>query len=360
MANAQSWGFQRLEDYYDRHVTEVEPQKVDTALFESANMFNESMMEMEDALVERTTDRDGAFELPTSGEPQPGSEEGVPRPTTGFQEIQQGYPMWRAMDAFGWGREAYEKATVRDVDKEYVKLEAKFSRWGIRRILAPIFTNVPWTYKEKGRTDLTVRGLAVTGDGSIYLDHNGDLVTANHYTGQADAISNTANPYSANKTILRAHPANIGRIVSYIGEDLAEATRALEGFYPYRPGEGLVSYGGLVDVAADMVGQYRSFGTEVLGVVSENIVVVSPRMPANYVMSVVQGPEKPLVKREEPEANLQGLRVVPFQHDPVFRSWNFFLKAGYAVRNPIAIAVRRISNATYAIPTGYDARTLAG
>lgn len=360
MANVQTWGFQRLEDIYDRMVTDVEPERVDDAIFASAAAFNESVAQMEDALVTRTTERDGAFELPTSGEMQPGSEEGVPRPTTGFQEIQQGYPMWRAMDAFGWGREAYAKATVADVEKEYVKIETKAARWKIKRMLAAIFTNVSWTYKEKGRTDLTVRGLAVTGDGSIYLDQNGDLTTANHYTAQAGAISNSADPYAANTAILRAHPANVGRIVSYIGTGLVDATRALEGFYPYQPNDGLVSYGGLVDIAADMVGQYLGFGTEVIGVVGENIVVVSPRMPANYVVSIVQDVEKPLVMREEPQAILQGLQVIPFQHDPVFRSWNFFMKAGYAVRNPIAIAVRRISNGSYAIPTGFDARTLPG
>lgn len=360
MANTLAWGFGQLADVYDRRVRDVDAELIDTALFESAAMFNETVSEMEDTLVERTTQRDGAFELPTSGEPQPGSENGTPRVTKGFQEIQQGYPMFRAMDAFGYNREAYAKLTVRQMEKDYLRIETGFARWKIRRILGAIFTNASWTFKEPKRTDLTVRGLAATGDGDIYIGYDGELTDANHYTAQADAISDDANPFEANSDILRAHPANVGRIVSYIPTGLIASTKLLEGYAPYNPNDGLINYGGLVDVASDTVAQYLTFGSEVLGVVGDNIVVVSPHMPANYVVSMVQGPESLLVMREEPETDLQGLQVVPIQEDSNFRRWDFYLKAGYAVRNPIGAAVRRIGNGSYAIPTNFDLRTLPG
>ncbi|HYD83326.1 MAG TPA: hypothetical protein VEA63_04725, partial [Opitutus sp.] len=335
-------------------------ERIDDAVFQSAEAHTRDMNAILDTFVERTTVRDASFELPTSGELQPGSENGTPRPTQGYQTISQGYPMFRGMDSFGLNREAYAKLTVREMDKLMAGVQSKDARWIMRRVFGAIFTNVSWTFKEPGRSDLTVRGLAVTGDGSIYLDFNGDLTTADHYTGQADAISNSANPYEANSAILRTHPANTGVIVSYIPPGLMATTAALEGFYPYQPNDGLVDFGGLVDVAAANVGAFQRFGNEVMGVVGDNVIVVSRRLPAGYVVSVVDTDEAPLVMREEPEAELQGLQAVPMVVDSNFRKFDFYRKAGFAVRNPIAIAVREISDATYDIPSGYDLRTLQG
>ncbi|MEO7094065.1 MAG: hypothetical protein ABI175_12500, partial [Polyangiales bacterium] len=48
------------------------------AVFASAEAHARDMAAVIDTLVERTTVRDGAFALPTSGELQPGSEDGTP------------------------------------------------------------------------------------------------------------------------------------------------------------------------------------------------------------------------------------------------------------------------------------------
>lgn len=360
MANAQTWGFMKLEDVYDRRVTEVDATRIDTAIFESANMFNESMNAMLNTLVERTTAREGAFELPTAGEMQPLSEDGTPRPTQSYRTITQGYPFWRSGDSFGLNREAYANLTVREMDKLMVGVLSKSARWNIRRMLAAIFTNVSYTFKEKGKTDVTVRPLAITGDGAIFMDFNGDLATAEHYTGQAGAISNSANPYTANEAILRAHPANTGTIVHYIPSGLVADTQALASFYPYQPNDGLVRYGMGIDTAAPGAGQYVGFGNEVIGVVGEGVIVVSRRLPAGYVMSLVEGVDKPLVMRQSPIASLQGLQMAVHQVDSNFRKWDFYEQAGYAVQNPIAMAVREIGDASYDIPTNYDARLLPG
>lgn len=358
--NAITYGFMQLEDVYERRVADVEPEKIDDAIFQSADYHARDVNAMMDSLVMPTTVRDGAFELPTTGELQPGSENGIPVVTQDYLEIAQGYPMWRGMDAFGFNRESYAKVTVGELDKMFLAVASKDARWMIQRMLAAVFTNSSWTFKEKGRTDLTVRGLAVTADGSIYMNHNGSLTTANHYTGQANSISDTDNPYSANEAILRAHPANTGVIVAYIGSGLVADTKAMNGFYPYNANDGLVDYGSDIDLAANSAGQYIGFGNEVIGVVSETVVVLSRRMPANYVVSIVQGVEKPLVMRQEPEAQLQGLQVIPVTVNSQWRRWDFYRKAGFAVRNPIAMAVRRIGDSSYAIPSGYDASVIKG
>lgn len=358
--NAITYGFMQLEDVYDRRVAALEPEKIDSAVFASAAAYDADMNAVMDTLVEDVTVRDGAFELPTTGELQPGSENGTPEVTQNFQEITQGYPMWRGMDAFGFNREAYAKITVRDLDKAMLAVQQKQARWTFRRLFASFFTNVSYTFKEKGRTDLTVRGLAVTGDGSIYLDQNGDLTTADHYTGQAVGIGNTTNPFTANETILRAHPANTGTIVQYIPPGLVADTQALAGWYPYNPNNGLVTFGNSVDIANSNIARFLGFGNEIVGVVSESVIVLSRRLPAGYVVAVVDGAQKPIVRRREPEAGLQGLQVVPIQVDSNFRRWDFYLKEGYAIRNPIAMAIREVADASYDIPTGYDARTLAG
>jgi hypothetical protein len=358
--NAITYGFGQLEDVYDRRVADVETIRIDTAVYDSARIYADDLDAVIADLVEPTTQRDGAFELPTTGELQPGSENGTPIPTQNYKEIVQGYPMWRGMDSFGFNREAYEKVTVAEMDKQMLAVQSKDARWMFRRIFAALFTNVSYAFKEKGRTDLTVRGLAVTGDGAIFMNQNGDLATADHYTFQAGGIANLTDPYVANEAILRAHPSNTGVVVAYIPSGLVADTQALSGFYPYQPNGGLVSFGDGVDVASNGIGQYRSFGNEVLGVVGETVIVVSRRLPANYVVSIVQGGVKPLIMRQEPETRLQGLQVVPIQVDSNFRKWDFYRKAGFAVQNPIAMAVRQIGNGAYVIPTGFDARILPG
>lgn len=358
--NAITYGFGQLEDVYDRRVADIEAERIDTAVIASAEAHTRDMAAILATLVEPTVSRDGAFELPTTGELQPGSENGTPVPTQNYSEITQGYPMWRGMDSFGFNREAYAKITVGEMDKQQMAVNSKDARWVFRRLLAAAYTNVSWTFKEKGRTDLTVRGLAVTGDGAIFLDDNGDLVTANHYTAQAGAISNSADPYAANETILRAHPSNTGVIVAYIPSGLLADTKAMSGFYPFNANNGLVDYGSDVDLAADSIASFIGFGNEVVGVVGETVIVLSRRLPAGYVMSVVQGVEKPMIMRQEPEASLQGLQVVPVTVDSNFRKWDFYRKAGFAIRNPISMAIRQIAAGAYAIPTGYDARTITG
>ncbi len=360
MPNTAAYGFMGLEDIYNQRVTDVEPEVIDTAVIDSAAAHSRDMNAILDTLVEPTTERESAFALPTGGELQPGSEFGTPVPTRGYREIEQGYPLMRGMDSFGLNREAYAKLRIGEMNKLMLNVQSKDARWMIRRLLAAIFTNVSWTFAEKGRSSVTVRGLAVTGDGSIFLDQNGDLTTANHYTFQASAIDNSNNPYSAQETILRAHPANTGAIVTYIPSGLVATTTALSGFYEYRNPTDFVQYADNLSFAADEVNEFIGFGNEVLGVVSGNIIVLSRRMPAGYVMSVVDAIDKPLVMRQEPEESLQGLQTVPIQRDSNFRTWDFYRKAGFAIRNPIAIAVRQIGAGAYSIPSGYDARTLAG
>jgi hypothetical protein len=346
---------------YDRLVVDIASEIVDTAVVQSAMAHTRDMDAMRNTLVKRTNARDGYFELPTSGELQPASENGTPRPTQGYRRVNQGYPFWRGMDSFGWNREAYAKQTVMDMDKEMLRVQSKSARWNMRRMLSAIFTNASWTFEEEGRTTLTVRGLATTADGAIYLDQNGDLATFEHYTGQANTIGNASgdNPFDANAAILRGHAANTGVIVHYIGTGLVTDTKALASFYPYNPNDGLVSYGDGVDLASDTVARYLGFGNEVIGVVGDGVVVSAARMPANYVLSVVESIDKLLVMREEPQASLKGLQVVPFQVDSNFRKWDFYEKAGYAVNNPIGAAVREIGDASYDIPTGYNAGLLA-
>lgn len=357
--NLITYGFMQLEDIADRRVADIEPAIIDTAIYQSAEMYNRDLNAILDTLVETTTQRDSAFEIPTTGELQPLSENGTPIPTQNMLTITQGYPMFRGGDAWGFNREAFAKLTVRDYDKLVLATQMKDARWMFRALLGAIYTNVSWTYKEPGRTDLTVRGLAVSGDGSVYLDQNGNATTADHYTGQAGAISNSANPYTANEAILRAHPSNTGQIVAYIPPDLMADTMDLSGFYPQASNNGLVVFGSGVDLSAPGNSRFLRFGNEVLGVVSETVVVLSRRLPAGRVVSVVDG-DKPLLMRQEPETDLQGLRPVPVQVDSNFRKVDWYRKAGFAVRNPISMAVREIGDASYDIPTGYDLRTFKG
>lgn len=360
MANQIPYGFMTLQDIYENRASEIEPEVIDTALRESSEIYTQDVNEMLDVLVQRSTVHQQRIELPSSGMLQPLGEHGIPDVTRTGGHYTMSFPMWRAGDAFGGTREAWAKMLFIDIARQQWNKQIKDARWIKHRIRAAVFTNVNWTYKDAEHGDLVVKTAAKTSDGAIYLDISGDLVTAEHYTAQANAIGDGAdNPYAALNSLLSQYPSNSGPYVAYIASNLVADTEALSNFYKAR--QQFVDYGANGDFAAEEVEQYIGFGTKVVGVADDMIIVEDREMPADYMIAIAAGAEvKPLRMREEPEAELQGFRSYTVQVNSNFRRVDFYRKAGFAAQNPVAFAVRRIADASYAIPAGYDASKLAG
>lgn len=360
--NAIAYGFEKLQDLFTQRVTAVAPQVLDDAIQASATVYDEDLNTLLSLWVD---DLEGypkmRVELPSAGELQPLSQNGVPVPTRMGARYEQGFPFARGGDSFGGNQEVWAKMTVGDMNRRLLNVFTKDARWNIRRILASVFTNTTWTYTDDNDTigSLSVKGLA-SGDTDSYMGLDGSFATAQHYTAQASAIDNSNNPYSALYALLYAQGTNTGPFVAYIPPGLTATTQALSAYNPNPSLSPFVNYGVNQTLATDTVNQYLGFGDRVLGEVSQMIVVESRLLPAGYVVGVALG-EGPFIKRrQEPEPELQGLRLTIHQENSNFRRYDFYRKAGYAVYRRTAAAVRRIGNGSYSIPAGFDASTMSG
>lgn len=362
MPNTLAYGFSNLQDVFDENVTDVQVETLDQAVRDSAQAHSEDVNALTSTFVEHTTVPQIRYELPGDGELQAVGENGVPLPTRAGARYTRGFPLFRGADSFGANRETWAKMTVAGLNRRMLNVQNKDARWNIRRILAAMFTNVDYVFNDENDEvgAITVGTLAKTGDGSIYPNLNGQLVTANHYVAQAAAIDNTNNPYKVAAALLRQHPSNLEPFVSFVSTSLIEDSMALSAFYVARGLEPLVNFGADVSTADDEVEEFIGFGKRVVGVANNVILVEAPRVPDGYIVTYAQGSGAPLRMREEPEVTLQGLQTVIHQMDSNFRRYDFYRKAGYGVANPVSVVVTQVGSATYSIPSGYDIRTLPG
>ena len=84
-------------------------------------------------------------------------------------------------------------------------------------------------------------------------------------------------------------------------------------------------------------------------------VVETPIIPSTYIIAVSTGGGAPLRMREYAAPELQGLFLENHSPDGNQMVSRFIRYAGFGVRNRVAALVYRIGNASYAIPSGYDA-----
>ncbi len=359
--NVVAYGFEKLQDVFAERVRNIDIDIIDTAITESARVYDNDLNELLSSMCERTTKFKERYLLAGSGELQPLAEDGTPivsRPTGNYDVA---YPLMRGGDAFGHNRETAAKMTVGEMNRRMLGVQTKDAKWNIRRLLAAIFTNESYTWNDEDDQvgSLTIKGLA-NDDTDTYIDLNGDPVTANMYSAQAAGIADGTNPYTSLYSALYPWASNLEPFVAYINPAETVTTQALSGFDPYRGSTPWVQYGVNESLAVDEVGEYLGFGNRVLGTVSNLIVVEARRIPAGYILAQALGSGPFVRMREEPEEELQGLQMVPHQVNSNHRRWDFYRKAGFGVSNRLAAAVRRIGNASYAIPTNYDARTLMG
>lgn len=363
MANQVAYGFHELQDIFDRRVVDVNTDLITDAIVRSAEAYDDDFNAMLDGWVEDWTGNPQAkIELPDAGELQPLSENGVPEVTKGGSSYTQAFPLMRGGSAFGFNRESYAKATVGDMNRETMRMMKQDAAWNIRRLLAGVFTNTTWSYEDEENGTFSIKGLANSGgtDTDQYLDLNGDLATDDHYLAQANAISDADNPFPTIYDELYEHPENMGPFVAFIPTGLKASVTGLSNFYDARSLNPMVEWGDNVSLANDEVEDYLAFGNRVLGVVDDIVIVESRRMPANYIITYAAGSGPFMRRRMHAEESLQGLQVVPYQVNSNFRRFDYYRYAGYAPWARISAVVQRIGNASYAIPTGYDAATMAG
>jgi len=337
MANTVAYGFVGLENLFAERVDDSNVSVVRDAIADSVAEHNRQVSGIVGEMVEPTTDYSTRFRVPGSGTLQPLDEYGNPLPVRegGFYDV--AFPIQGGGTAWGDNRVTRALMTVDEVNELTLGALRRDADWMKRHILAALLDNVSWTYPDDNHGNLTIQ--AETDD---------------HYLAQSAAIDDANNPFPAIHTELTEHVANrdASEIVAYVASDQVSAIENLTGFeqVPDPDVEEGLSNDRLVGTTS------RGFGDEVLGKVNKVWIIEWGMLPDGYILAVARGAGEPALKmREYPAAELQGLFQEEASPDGNLRENRFIRYAGFGAYNRVAAVVQQIGNATYQIPTGYDA-----
>lgn len=362
MANLTNYGFLSLDDLYSQRVNTVGIDRVYEAVQASLDEYNRVVNAMQAGWVARTTMVQEYIELPGGGTLQPLTPDGNPLPVVPSGNYTVGYPIHGAGTAWGTNRITREMLTVQEADRFTDDAFQKDADWRMRHLLAAILDNVTWTYTDKyGDGNTGTKGIGAVSvyplannDGVTYLTRGGTSAADNHYLAQAGDIADATNPFSVARAELIEHPSNAGPYVSYVPTALVDDTVALSEFVEVNdPDINYLDGDNLPTAPQTILGP----GDEILGKTksSNTWIVEWSRLPADIIFTVATG-AGPFVKMRELAApNLQGLFTEGFDVDGNHMGQRFLRWAGYGVSNRVAAVVTRVGNASYAVPTGYDA-----
>jgi hypothetical protein len=363
-ANAVAYGFVDMEYLFSQRVVDRMIPTVQTAVEQTYEEHNRIINAMMTELVTLTTEDQINYQLPDGGELQPLDEKGNPRPTKPVGTYTIAFPIRGGGDAWADDRVSRAHMTVGDANRLTLSALTKDARWLRRQMLAALFTNVSYVYKDKINGNLTILPLA-DNDDVTYVRVNGESAKADHYLAQAAAIDDANNPFPTIYNTLSAYPGNNGPYVVYVPTNLVASIKALANFDPARDAD--IIYGADLTVLqatittdnpvvnSDIVG----FGNIYHGKVDGCHIIEWKSLPDNYMIGLARGAaDTPLAMREYVPEELRGLFAEFHSPDGNVMESRYIRYAGFGVRNRIAALVYRIGAGAYSIPSGYDARTL--
>lgn len=354
--NSVIYGFDKLADVLSGKVLSIGERAVLTAIEEASAEHTRQMNAINASLVETVTVGKDLIEQVASTEMQPLDEFGNPLPIKGLPAISVGYPIFDRGSAWASNRKTRAKMTGMDAQKRTIEMLIASANTNTRHILAALLDNVSWTFNDVDLKlgNITVYPLA-NNDTQTYLRSGGTQATDNHYLAQAAAISDSANPFQTIYTELVEHPGNGDLVVVYVSSSLVSTIQGLADWTP-APTMGInqaitgSTFAGGLDIEA-----IRGPGDLVLGHTDRCFIVEWRALPAGYMIAHAPQSGPVLAKREHPEPSLQGLFVENHSPDGNIVETRMIEMNGYGVMNRIGALVYQIGNASYQIPTGYDA-----
>lgn len=353
-----AYGFISLQDLFNQRIQTAGVQRVYDAVKTSAEEYTRVVNALLAEFANRTTDAQTQVELPGDGSLQPLDADGNPLPVAPSGSYTVAFPIQGAGTAWGTNRVTRALMTVEEAARATQDALQKDADWNIRHLMAALFDNVAWTFKDeagpngsKGLGNITIQPLA-NGDSVVYVRKgNVAAATDNHYLAQANAIDDTHNPYETIETELLEHPSNTGRILCYIPTALKASTIALSTFKTVADPN--VAY--TTTELATNVPQVGP-GEEVLGYIegTKCWIVLWSAMPSDLILAKMEG--KAVLKMREYDApQLQGFFPEQANVDGNHYVNRMLRYCGYGVEDRVGALVYKIGAGAYAIPTGYDA-----
>lgn len=354
MANQVAYGFIDIQHLFDQRVTEIGVEVIRNAVIETTAAWNEEISTLLSVWAMRSIKHKELVRLPSNQILQPIDQWGNPLPVISAGEYDVGYPIDGGGTAWGTNRVSQELITVEEVNDYVYDSIRGDSNWLRAHMLSSVLDNVAWSYKDQQYGTLTVQPLA-NNDSVTYLKTGAVAATTdNHYSAQADAITDAANPFPGIYDELQEHPSNSGPFVSYVPTNLTDSIESLEAFLPTDDPDVIRS--SLSDrLSSDGTDTILGPGSEILGKANRMWIVEWRNLPDNYIVSMALGASPFMLMREYPAPKLQGL--FPEFHSP---DGNLFINrllryCGFGVRDRVAACVHQVGNATYQVPTGFNA-----
>lgn len=357
MAAKIAYGFMGLDHLFNTRVNEAGVSRVWSAVQESAQEHSRVVNAMLSGLATPTEQAQEQIELGNSGILQPIDEYGNPLPVKPSGSYQVAYPIYGGGTAWGDNRISRAMMTVEEANRNTIEAQNADANWIIYHLMAALLDNTAYTYEDKahgaykGLGNITIQPLA-NGDTVTYNNIGGGAATDDHYLAQANAISDTDNPFPIIYNELAHHPSNSAdpEVVTFISSSLQDTTEGLAGFVErddkaIQPGSQTARVVELVD---------RGYGDSYLGRVNRNHIVKWSRLPAGYMLSQAVNAGPVLKWREYPAAELKGLFAEGHSPDGNLQIQRLLRFGGAGVFNRVAAVVYQIGNATYQIPTGFN------
>lgn len=345
------YGFQTLKDLSDRRVSEIGVRVVSDAIDQSLAEHNRQMDAIFSLLVERTTEYKVTFKSTAAARLQPLDENGRARPIKPGGKYDLAYPIQSAGLAWGNTRVQREKMTVQEANDTLAALLSADFRWMRDHLLAAAFDNAGWSFNDEEHGTLGVLGPA-NGDAVTYMQLSGAdaPATDDHFKAQASAIDGSNNPFESDYEELMEHPENGGDAVALVSTSIKASIQALTTFK--EPADVNVQTGSSSDVLVGTLG--IPVPGKLLGYVDKVWIVEWQAIPSGYYIMAPTVGDKAFRMREHPEAALQGFNRSAERADHPFWEVQYDRHAGFGAWNRVGVIVRRIGNASYAVPTNYS------
>jgi hypothetical protein len=352
MANTLAYGFVGLDHLMAERLSDSNVEVVRDAIGLSVAEHNRQVQTLVSELAVPTTDYKSRFLQVGSGTLQPLDDYGNPLPVreAGYYDV--AFPIHGGGTAWGDNRVSRALMTVEEVNMMTLSALRRDADWMKRHIMASIFDNVAWTYSDPLYGSLTIEGLA-NGGTETFGRRNGDASIDDNYLAQAASIADANNPFGTIHTELTEHPENAGSpIVAYVPSNVVTDIEALTAFS--QVGDPDIALGNASDSLRGSID--RGFGDELLGKTNKVWIVEWSALPDDYIVAVARNSAKPVLKmRQHPAAQLQGLFTEEANPDGNLSEHRFIRYAGFGAYNRVGAVAMRIGNASYAIPSGYDA-----
>lgn len=261
-----------------------------------------------------------------------------------------GFPLRKYGGAIQWTRTYFQEVTlaefVAQVDAMLTADELNIQKQ-IKRALF-LSSNYTFTDKFKDRLSIPVKRLANADSFPIPTGPNGETFTAashTHYTARVSTLA--ASDVSAVITNVTEH-YNSGMVKLYINQAQEAAIRGFtSNFTPYVDAR-------IIPASTAQVGRVALDTTNVynraIGIFDTAEVIVKPWVPANYMLVVMDGPQKPLAMRTR-RAGSGGFGIDYEDESYPLRARQYGREFGIGVQNRVNGAALYVGGTSWTDPT---------